>query len=152
MQASGAETGELDLDVPAAVPFARLALRSPGRPKGATNRRVAQMRDTYLRMGYTHPMIWMGEVLGRSVQQLASDLGCEQIEALDVQRKVAAELMPYLESKMPTMVEATASDGVPVLIVGEIKAAAPGALASDGDMAIDDDLAAAIASDTKQNQ
>ncbi len=140
-----AKNGELDLgDENAAMPFARLAPRSAGRPVGATNRRVAQMRDTYLRIGFTHPMLWMGEVLSRPVSQLAEELSCSALEALDVQRKVAGDLLPYLESKMPTQVTAAAGDGVPVLMIGEITAHRASTRGQDGSMAIDDDLAEEI--------
>jgi hypothetical protein len=128
----------------AAAPFARLAPRGQGRPKGSANKRTLAMRDVYLRMGYAHPMLWMGEVLSRPVAQLAEELACDKVEALDVQRKIAADLAPYLESKMPTTVAASKDDGLPVLIVGEIKAARASLALPEGAMAIDDDLADAI--------
>lgn len=128
----------------AAAPFARLALRSTGRPKGASNKRTLAMRDLYLRLGYTHPMLFMGEVLSRPVAQLAQELDCKLAEALEIQRKVAADLAPYLESKMPTQVKAPDGEGLPVLIMGEMRVSRRSENRDDGSMAIDDDMADAI--------
>ena len=132
----------------AAAPFTRLAPRSKGRPAGSPNKRTLAMREHYLKRGYAHPMLWMGEVLSRPVAQLAEELGCELVDALEVQRKVAADLAPYLESKMPSQLSVDKNDGLPVLIMGEIRAARRSEALPEGAMAIDDDLADAI----QQNQ
>lgn len=135
-------------DENAAAPFARLALRSTGRPKGAGNRRTLAMRDLYLRMGYTHPMLFMGEVLTRSVADLAKDLDCKLVEALEIQRKVAADLAPYLESKRPVELKAS-GEGLPVLIVGHVEMSKRSEARNDGTMAIDDDMYEAIQQDQR---
>ena len=147
LPAGGADLFEGEAN--SASPFARLAPRSTGRPKGSPNRRTVAMREIYLRKGYAHPMLWMGEVLTRSVRELSEELACSLLEALEVQRKVAADLAPYLESKMPTQVKAGDGEGLPVLVVGKVESAPRGLGRAAGAMAIDDDeLADAI----EQNQ
>lgn len=131
-------------DENAASPFLAMAIRSTGRPKGSANKRTLAMRDLYLRKGYAHPMLWMGEVLTRPVRELAELLSCDLVEALEIQRKVAADLAPYLESKMPTQVKAPDGEGLPVLIMGEMRVSRRSENRDDGSMAIDDDMADAI--------
>lgn len=140
-----AETAEMFPDeANGAAPFARLAPRSKGRPQGSANRRTLAMRDHYLRRGYAHPMLWMGEVLSRPVAELALELECSKLEALEIQRKVAGDLAPYLESRMPTQIKPADDEGLPVLIVGEIRAARASGALPEGAIAIDDELADAI--------
>jgi hypothetical protein len=150
----GSPAGQLEIFEPgefeenAAAPFRHHPPRSAGRPKGSPNKRTALMRDVYLRRGYAHPMLWLGEMISLDVETLRDRLGFETIaEAADFQRKCVADLLPYLESKRPVQVDLGA-DRTPMLVIGRIEAAKPGAPAGDGAMAIDDDVVSAI----EQNQ
>jgi hypothetical protein len=126
------------------APFSRVMPRGGSR-KGRPNKRTEAMRDLYLRLGLPHPMLKMGQALAMPVEELAKALSCEKLDAFEIQRKIAADLMPYLESKMPTQVVGEAGEALPVLVIREIEAArGPASGAAPGAMAIDDDLAAAL--------
>ncbi len=126
------------------APF-KSAMPRGGSRKGRPNKRTEAMRDLYLRLGLPHPMLKMGQVLAMPVEELAGQLGCERLDAIEVQRKIAADLMPYLESKMPTQVVGEAGEALPVLVIREIEAARGQASGTaPGAMAIDDDLDAAL--------
>ncbi len=130
--------GEADAQILDASPF-KARPTSPGRPKGAANKRTLEMRDLYLRSGFTHPMLWQGHMLTSKVEDLALALSCSKADAAELQRKIASDLLPYLESKMPTKVDVK-DERLPVLVVGETLASIAQAR-SDGSLAIDDDLA-----------
>lgn len=117
-----------------------------GSRKGVPNKRNAQMRDLYLRMGLPHPLLWQGQLLQRGVDQLAKDLDCKAIEAAELLAKVADRIAPYIEGKQPTAIKVEGGAGLPVLVLGELAAAREGlAQARDeGALAIDDELDAAI--------
>ena len=139
---SPASTLEMfDDDPNAAAPFARLAPRSKGRPAGSPNKRTLAMRDHILRRGYAHPLLWMAETVSRPISMLAEELGCSLLEAAEFQRKVASDMAPYMESKMPAQLSVDNNDGLPVLMIGEIVARRRGETLPEGAMAIDDDLA-----------
>jgi hypothetical protein len=133
-------------DVPReALPLLRRA--GIGRAKGAGNRRTQEMRELYLRMGYTHPMLWLGEILSRPVHELARELHCHPVEALAEQRKAAADLMPYMESRQPLKIHDDRERNPNILIVGDVRApiAAARQARADGSMSIDDDVLEAVA-------
>jgi hypothetical protein len=134
-----------------AAPF-RVMPTPRGRPKGAANKRTLQMRDLYLRMGLPHPMLKMGQMLQLTVEDLARLLCCSLLDAADFQRKIAADLAPYLESKMPTRVDLPTGEGLPVLVIREHDT--PRAIREarrTGALAIDDDLAETLGRD-EENQ
>jgi hypothetical protein len=128
-----------------ALPLLRRA--GIGRAKGAGNRRTQAMRELYLRMGYVHPMLWLGEILSRPVTELAKELHCKAVEALAEQRKAAADLLPYLESRMPLQIHDDRERSPNVLIVGDVRAAVGEArrARAEGAMSIDDDVLEAVA-------
>jgi hypothetical protein len=143
--AAKAETLFPDDEVPReALPLLRRA--GIGRAKGAGNKRTEAMRELYLRMGYTHPMLWLGEILSRPVAELAKELQCKAIEALDEQRKAAADLLPYMESRRPLQIHDDRERSPNVLIVGDVRSviAAERQAAAGGAMAIDDDVIDAV--------
>ncbi len=134
-----------------AQPF-RIMPTPRGRPRGASNKRTLQMRELYLKMGLPHPMLKMGQMLQLTVEDLARALCCDLLEAADLQRKIAADLAPYLESKMPTRLDVAPNEGLPVLVVREIDT--PQAIREarrTGALSIDDDLAEALGRD-EENQ
>lgn len=137
-------SGEREL-LDAVQPFRGKMAAGPGRPRGSVNRRTIAMRDLYLRSGFPHPLLWMGSVLRMTVEDLALTLGCEPAEALDQQRKIAAEALPYIESRMPTKIAGEDGNKIPVLIMGEIGSVlAAREQRPDGAIGIDDDMAAEI--------
>jgi len=134
-----------------AAPF-RVMPTPRGRPKGAANKRTVQMRELYMRMSLPHPILKMGQMLQLTVEDLARTLCCSLLDAADLQRKIAADLAPYLESKMPTRVDVAPGEGLPVLVMREIDT--PRAIRearASGALAIDDDLAEELGRD-EENQ
>ena len=58
----------------------------------------------------------MAKTYSRPVEVLAAELECSKAEAYALQIKAAAELLPYVEGKMPVQVDVT-SGGLPVMIL-----------------------------------
>jgi hypothetical protein len=77
-----------------------------GRKRGSGNRRNKEFRDFVLSRG-GHPGEFLQRVYDRPVEQLAAELVCDKKEALDRQIRCAAELLPFIEGKMPTKVDLT---------------------------------------------
>jgi len=133
-----------------AAPF-RVMPTSPGRPRGAPNKRTLEMRDLYLRSGFPHPLLWQGHMLKLGIDGAAAMLCCDRLEAAEILRKIAADALPYLESKMPTKVDVK-DERLPVLVIREHDTRASLAQGrSAGALAIDDDLADALIA-PEQNQ
>lgn len=105
------------------------AVRRAGRPKGATNKRTGAWRD-YLLSKYAHPLEVLAQAYSRPVETLAAELGCTRKEAFDSQIRAAAELAPFIESKMPVGVAIDAR-GVIQLVINGAEPAAIGADASE---------------------
>lgn len=89
--------------------------RRAGRPKGSPNRRTAKLRD-YILAHHAHPAEVLAKTYSRPVDVLAAELECTKAEAYALQLKAAAELLPYVEGKMPVQVDVT-SGGLPVMIL-----------------------------------
>lgn len=77
--------------------------RGVGRPRGATNKRTGKMRD-YLASRYRHPLETLAEMQAQTPELLAAQLNCTKLEAAALIKSAAAELAPYMESKMPVAV------------------------------------------------
>lgn len=90
--------------------------RGPGRPPGALNRKTQDWAQLIVRK-YRSPLIFLAEVYSRRVGDLAAELGCKPIEALEIQRRAASELAPYLHGKMPVQVEVKGN--LPLLVLGD---------------------------------
>jgi hypothetical protein len=141
----GEEAGEGDAetwgtDAPAAVPKPQGSGRAVGRPAGAKNRKTAQLQKLYAGRGFKDPTMWQGELLTMPPVELwrwfrgeaakAADelglLGVERgellagaptlAECIELQRKIAADLAPYLHGKMPIRID-HGDERVPVLII-----------------------------------
>jgi hypothetical protein len=93
------------------------AVRKAGRPKGASNKRTGQLRD-YLLSRYAHPLEVLAQAYSRPVETLAAELGCSKVEAFGLQVRAAAELAPFIESKMPVAVGIDARGTVQLVIHG----------------------------------
>jgi hypothetical protein len=105
-------------------------VRRAGRPKGATNKRTGVWRD-YLLSRYAHPLEVLAQTYSRPVEALAAELGCSRKEAFDSQIRAAAELAPYIESKMPVAVAVDAR-GVIQLVINGSEAAAGAIIDAEG--------------------
>jgi hypothetical protein len=81
----------------------------PGRPAGSVARATAEWRQLILSR-YRSPLIAFAETYSRPVDELAKDLGCTKREAFEIQMKAAAELAPFVHSKMPIAVQ---GEGMP---------------------------------------
>ena len=79
------------------------ARRGPGRPAGARNRRTTEFAD-YLLSRYASPMEVLAQVAVARVDELAAQLGCTKLEALQEKRLAAIALVPYLHQKQPLAV------------------------------------------------
>lgn len=93
------------------------AVRKAGRPKGASNKRTGLLRD-YLMSRYAHPLEVLAQTYSRPVETLAAELGCSKLEAFQTQVRAAAELAPYIESKMPVAVGIDARGAISLVIHG----------------------------------
>lgn len=116
------ETGRITRDQVEALP------RGRGRPPGASNRRTAAWRD-YLLSRYTHPLETLMAIQSTPADVLAAELGCKPVEALAIIKSAAAEAAPYMESKMATIVDATNTQRVAIIMPG--LNVAPGATAAE---------------------
>lgn len=92
-------------------------VRKAGRPPGAINKRTGVLRDFILNQ-YSHPAVVLAQTYSRPVDDLAAQLGCKRIEAFQVQVKAAAELLPYIESKMPVAVGIDARGAISLVLHG----------------------------------
>lgn len=105
-------------DAGTAVAVARIEGRR-GRPLGATNKRNAKFRDQILSLcGGQHPGLALARAATTPVETLAAQLGCSLVEAAALAIRAAAEIMPYLESKMPVDVNLTRRSDVVILMPG----------------------------------
>lgn len=91
--------------------------RRSGRPRGSSNKRTAKWRD-YLTSRYAHPLEVLASTISRTPAELAAELGCTRLEAFQLQQRAAAELAPYMESKMPTLAHVAMDSGLTILMPG----------------------------------
>jgi hypothetical protein len=80
--------------------------RGPGRPPGARNRRTLDM-VAFLETRYASPMEVLAKLANTDTDELARELGCKRLEALQERRHAAVALMPYWHQKMPMEVDVT---------------------------------------------
>lgn len=114
--------------------------RGIGRPKGARNRKSVDFERLYYAKGYRDPLLVLGEIISadpRALQAMAieqaAQLGQVEVvgrgenahlvievptllEVVDLQRKAAIDLAPYLHGKKPTQIEVT-DERLPTLII-----------------------------------
>lgn len=108
------------------------ALREPGRrgrPPGATNKSTGAMRE-FILSRYRHPALVLAETYSRDTGDLAAELGCTRHEAFKLQKDAAAELLPYVQGKMPVEVQVTSN--VPVLMLADPSSWLQGDQAGEG--------------------
>lgn len=116
------------------------AKRGAGRPLGARNRKTEAFEKWFYARGYRDPAQVLAELMTmdpRALQQIALEdkiargetqqIGSKDdpiqmvtvpglVEILDIQRKAAVDLMPYLHGKKPTEVVIT-DERLPILVV-----------------------------------
>jgi hypothetical protein len=80
-----------------------------GRPRGSISKATAEFRRYFLER-YPSPVIALAEMYARPVEELAQALGCSKLEAFREQRAAAAEVAPFIHSKMPIAVQ---GEGLP---------------------------------------
>lgn len=136
-----------------ADPFKNRPQPIGGSRKGVPNKRNAQLRDLYLKMGMPHPILAMGAVLRLGIDGMAREMACSLFEAAELYRKIAADVAPYIEGKQPTRLAVEGGERLPVLIVGEMGAARAELQSAreEGALSIDDDVEAALLT-FQQNQ
>lgn len=87
----------------------------PGRPRGAINKRHEQLRAWWLAR-FPHPLEALGAMVSMKAVDLAKELDCKPIDALDLQRKALADVLPYVESKQPVELDAGEGAVIPVIV------------------------------------
>lgn len=88
-----------------------------GRKPGASNRRSEEFSRYLLQFG-PHPGVALMRMIARPIDMLKEELGCTRLEAAELQRKVASELLPYFESRKP--VELKGAPGAAMFIMAGV--------------------------------
>jgi hypothetical protein len=110
-----------------------------GSRKGVPNRRTEDFKRYYASLGLADPLLVLGHIVSAKVDDIARELGCKPLAALDIKRRAAADLAPYLHSKQPAKLDLGEGEALPMLVIGRAerqavrKAVAAGAMSIDGD-------------------
>lgn len=102
-----------------AMQAAAEALGAPkiGRPKGVRNRKDQAFEDYFYAKGFKDPAIYLAEIYGADPLALRAMVpGATMLEVLELQRKCASDLMPYLHGKKPIDVNVR-DERLPTLIL-----------------------------------
>ena len=122
--------GRAMASAPGSVP----AVRGPGRPPGARNKKTEAFREHILSR-FKSPLTVLAETYSRPVADLARELGIKKGEAYKMQMDAAEKLAPYLHSKAP--IEVTGKDGRAVsLFIGIVPSPNGAGPPGDGAQAI----------------
>lgn len=97
-----------------------------GRKPGAVNRSTVDFERYMLQFG-PHPGVALMRMM-QPVDTLADALGCKRLEAAELQRKVASELLPYFQGRKPVAIDVQGK-GHMTLVLGAM--AVPGSGAGD---------------------
>jgi hypothetical protein len=117
------------------------ALVLGGRPAGSVARSTAEMQR-FILARYPSPLVGMAEVISRPVKDLAEELGCTPLEAMQLQARLMGDLAPYLHSKMPIAMQVDGAPIVPVVLqVSPEMAARMGAPTIEHDQPLSGDAA-----------
>ncbi len=121
MDGAAAEAAEFALFDDLVSPVALLAEhrgvpeRGRGRPAGSKSRATADL-VRYIRATRRPALLVLQDWAEQPVHELAAMLGCKLLEAADFQRKVIADLLPYVERRQPQALEVLATI-TPVLVM-----------------------------------
>lgn len=118
------ETGLFGDDESAPSPFfkllgeaeERLGGRARGRPPGARNRKSVDFEKWYYSAGYKDPAVFLAELYSADPIALARVAGLKVGEAVEIQRRAAVDLLPYLHGKKPTEIVVT-DERLPMLMI-----------------------------------
>lgn len=90
----------------------------PGRPRGSLSRSTKELVKLIEAHG-ANPILGMARIVATPVDVIAATLGCTKLEAAEYQRKVRADLAPYVAQKLPLAVQlAGANAGMLVIYNG----------------------------------
>jgi hypothetical protein len=115
-------------------------VRRGGSRRGVPNRRTEDTKRYYQALGFRDPLAFLGHLITINTDELARSLGCKKAAALDVQRKAATDLMPYLHSKQPVKLDIGDGDGLPMLVIGTVEKQAVRDQVAAGAMSIDGEI------------
>lgn len=90
--------------------------RRPGRPPGARNRKSVDFERWYHAAGFKDPAVFLAELVSADPMAVARVASVKVSDALELQRRAATDLLPYLHGKKPTEVVVT-DERLPTLIV-----------------------------------
>ena len=107
-----------------------------GRPRGAANKVTSRLKDYATALGYRDPALTLAALQSEDVHVLAAKLQCKPVEAAELIRKAAVDLMPYYHRKQPVAVELPEGTRPIFAIEGELVGAVGGAGEA---MSLDDD-------------
>lgn len=130
-----------DAPMPLSLPARGQSGPKGGRPKGAVNRRTADM-VRYILSQHRSPLVVMAQTYTRSPRELAIELemfarnddgsvkrGADGepllapgalVKAFELQQQSARDLAPYLHSKMPQAVELTSDRPATLVVIGDL--------------------------------
>lgn len=107
----------------------RAGIKGPGRPKGATNRKTVDFEKWYFAKGFKDPAQALGELVSMDPialhQMMLEQAAAQRLppkayptlkDAIDLVRVAAAELMPYLHGKKPTVIDVP-DERLPMLLM-----------------------------------
>lgn len=76
-----------------------------GRPKGARNRKSVDFEKWFHAAGFKDPAVLLAEIISADALALGRAASIKVAEALELQRKCATDLMPYLHGKKPIEID-----------------------------------------------
>lgn len=96
--------------------------RQAGRPAGALNRRTLMLKRYYQARGFRDPAVGLGEIISADplellawFRQVDGDKAPTLFEIAKWQAAIKVQMMPFLHSKMPTLID-TGDRRVPVFV------------------------------------
>lgn len=109
--------------------------RARGRPKGASNKRNAQVFDYLEHIGHRDPVTTLSMIQSMDPAELAKALQCKRKDATALIISAAEKLLPYKYAKRPTEIAVTGEGGKgrPFMVIGEMNVAF-GGVSDDGFM------------------
>ena len=101
-----------------------LGRRAPGRPPGSPNKRAEDVARLIVdRIG--DPLIKLATLAAMPADELAAAASCTVMEALNLQRLAAAEVLPYVHQRRPQALEVKGGSVVALTIHTGLATAAP---------------------------
>lgn len=110
---SGKETGRGNVSALGLTGSGELDKKAPGRPKGARNRSTEEWRRYFLSK-HKSPLMVLGELYNKPLEELKDELKCERLEAFKLQLSAAQAVLPYVHQKQPLAIE-DKSGNIPVI-------------------------------------